>query len=195
MKYEEEGRAVTVEVRLKVPISHFTREFSARLLHGKTGRAKFENVRTKLFRSLKRAVNAVIAGQKLKGIARVPRQHSLELLGKFTQLCTAHKLEVTRFAAHSRRNSISYNNNYVSATLRDPILRALYELYIELIFEEQDLSLLCEHWKVDCCLGEHGNECTAKWSDFKEILLQQTDVYANKELIFRGPLSPALVTV
>jgi len=194
----------TFFVKEKKPVSRYLEAFFS-LKTGRTagecslGRVKFEYVRIRLFRSLKRALRQYLSKGSfdLYGVSSLSHQSGL-VREKIQLLCGQHSALLTAFAdtrkgpridsEHSKGNSTpfkTYNNKYMAAIFSDSVLRGLYLLYIELIFTETAPGQLCKHWKMQCCTGAHTADCEEKWRAFRGVLEQETEIHVNARSVFR----------
>ena len=189
----------------RVEVTRFLQAFTPeKKRKGKNGdRVKFEYARIRLYRSLKRTLRIYFRDRSfaLGGVISHPKIMSarfVELVEAIKKLCQSEEKDLRQFADKLSGPNIdhssdkrpecfkTYNNKYVQCVLKDSAVRRLYQLYVELIFEEPDLSRRCANWKMNCCQDlQHSTQCVEAWDRFKHILMQEIQIYQNDSFVFK----------
>lgn len=205
----EEGKIATFFVSHRAPPSRFLEAFYSKkpckAMGGvMKGKVKFEYVRIRLFRSLKRSLRQYMRKDSfgLGGVASHSIRNSEQLIRQIKDLCLKNSALILQFAdtkqgpridsAHAKEESIrfkTYNNKYMADIFSHQDLRHIYHLYLELIFQETDLTKLCGNWNMHCCEGPHSPECSKKWTQFRKILEQEAVIHVNANRVF-VPVEP-----
>ena len=163
------------------------------------GNVKFEYIRTRLFRSLKRSIRLFQSKGNfgLGGVASHSASKSSALMMKIKELCRSDSRLVSSFADTRQGPSIdslhsspsplykTYNNKYLTSIFSHSLLRDIYLLYIDLSFQETDLNTLCRNWKMHCCEGKHTLECQKHWEEFRLLLGQEAEIHVNDAHVFK----------
>lgn len=180
--------------------SFASRKWDKQAQEYKLGGVKFEYVRIRLFRSLKRSLRQYLnkGSFGLGGVASRSNHQSELIIEKIKYICAQHRQLISAFAdtkqgpridsVHSKDDLTAfktYNNKYMAAIFSNTVIRNLYLLYIELIFTETDIGKLCRNWKMHCCAGEHGVDCEGRWKGFREVLEQEAEIHVNAGKVFR----------
>lgn len=209
MQSEEVG---TFFVKEKKPVSRYLEGFFS-VKVGKiaekcfSGRVKFEYVRIRLFRSLKRSLRRYLSKGSFE-IAKFPSlSHQSDLIKeKIKLICEQNTALIAAFAdpkqgpkvdsGRWRKNCTpfkTYNNKYMADVFSNSILRSVYLLYLELLFAETAPGQLCRHWQMQCCPGAHSADCVEKWRTFRDVLEQEAEIHVNARSVFRQVVrEPAL---
>ena len=197
-------RIGTFFVQTRIPVSRYLQSFYQVKFNKKTGnslrgKVKFEYVRIRLFRSLKRSLRQYLKKGSfgLGGVASYSTHNCGLLIEKIKDLCRTRRDLMTHFAdtktgpqidSLPRENKINqfktYNSKYLASIFENADLRELYKLYVELAFEEKDLGNLCRNWKMRCCDGAHSSECEQHWKSFQALLLQEAEIHVNDTSVF-----------
>lgn len=201
----QKGEACTFFVVRKAPASRFLEAFrtlkvlkESKAIH--KGRVKYEYVRIRVFRSLKRSLRQYMhkGNFGLGGVAYYSTPKCGHLIAQIKQIYEGNSDLIKQFAdtrqgpridsTHSKEDTSrfkTYNNKYMADTFSYSALREIYLLYVELIFEETDLDKLCRNWKMHCCNGFHSVECAEKWAQFRRMLEQEADIHTNATMVFQ----------
>lgn len=180
--------------------SFMSRKWDKKAEGYKLAAVKFEYVRIRLFRSLKRSLRQYLnkGSFGLGGVASRSNYQSELIIDKIKYMCAQHYQLISTFAdtkqgpridsVHSKDDLTTfktYNNKYMAAIFSSAVIRELYSLYIQLIFTETDIEKLCRNWKMQCCAGEHGADCEDRWKNFREVLEQEAQIHLNARKVFK----------
>lgn len=64
----------------------------------------------------------------------------------------------------------TFNNKYCQGYFSELGVRESYYFFVELLFEEFELNLLCSRFSLRCCRDEHRSECVSAWLGLKRYL-------------------------
>jgi len=202
-------KIATFFVTERAPAARFLEAFYSKKLCKEVGgvqkgKVKFEYVRIRLFRCLKRSLRQYLRKNSfgLGGVASCSNVLSERLIAEIKDLCKQNVDLFLQFAdtkqgpridsTHAKEESTrfkTYNNKYMAEIFNHPQLRLLYLLYLELIFQEKDLTKQCSNWNMHCCEGPHSPECSEKWSRFYRMLKQEAEIHVNAKIVFT-PVEP-----
>ena len=201
----QNGEACTYFVAKKTSASRFLLAFKTlrvlkESMEPHEGRVKYEYVRIRMFRSLKRSLRQYMhkGNFGLGGVASFSTHKCEQLIIQIKQIYQGNSDLIKQFAdtkqgpkidsTHTKEDSSrfkTYNNKYMADIFSYPALREIYLLYVELIFEETDLNKLCRNWNIHCCDGCHSAECVEKWAQFRRMLEQEAYIHTNATTVFQ----------
>ena len=74
-------------------------------------------------------------------------------------------------SADRKKAEKSFNDKFCRSYFSSTIVRHSFELYCEVVISEENITLLCEKFKMSCCDGSNHSElCKEKWINFKKYL-------------------------
>lgn len=148
---------------------------------------KLENIRYRVMRTLKKTLRRIferklikwrgllemergneIVEKRLLEFKQFARNHRSVLLD-FSQLVNGPRVDQSRHPGDTTFST--YNNSYMEYVFQTPEVRAIYQLFVQLIYSEPSSASLSRRFSIRCCSGpNHDSDCTASWDSFRKLL-------------------------
>lgn len=152
-----------------------------RFTNSKGTMPKKEYIRIKILRGLRKVIRKYTSSDTtLNGINRV-RDHTDadpkfatnrwgDLVNFYSENISVIDDHFTSIDFNSRNKEGNFNNEYCKRVLDNPVVRILYQFYIEFLFEDINPDLMCNKFNIKCCRLCHASECIEKWQELKAYL-------------------------